>query len=568
MSSKFKWLILFVLLAFALVGGAYLSGWILLTWLKLASVPLAFGTYFQYVNAMGLPKLAPFVNQIKVSGYVGFGVPILLWLGFAALMFRSKASSLYGEARFAHAADLAKVGFFKPTDTSIVVGKKNGKLLYYSGQQFALLAAPTRSGKGVGIVIPNLLSYQGSVVVLDIKQENFELTSGYRRNALGQEVFLFNPFAEDGRTHRWNPLSYVSSEHHQRVSDLMSIAAMLYPDVGADQKFWVAQARNAFLAFALYQLEKYDMQAALGLPEAARSPRTLGAIYRTSSGTGQNLQGYLQQLAATPGLSESCKTAFAGLLSQAEDTFSSIMGTLKEPLNPWVNPIVDAATSADDFLLTDVRRRKMSIYIGILPNKLAESRLIVNLFFSQLINLNTKELPQNNPELKHQCLLLMDEFTSIGKVEIIATAVSYMAGYNLRLLPIIQSMAQLDAVYGKEHARTIMTNHALQILFAPREQQDANDYSEMLGYTTVRKQSVSRGKSDRSVSEHEERRALMLPQELKAMGQDKQVFVYEGIAHPVLCEKVRYYQDKMFTQRVLPAVEVEKVKSSSPSLVA
>ena len=117
------------------------------------------------------------------------------------------------------------------------------------------------------------------------------------------------------------------------------------------------------------------------------------------------------------------------------------MGTFKEPLNPWINPVIDAATSADDFLLTDVRKKKMTVYIGILPNKLAESRVIVNLFFSQLINQNTKELPQDNPDLKHQCLLLMDEFTSIGRVEIIAHSVSYMAGYNIRLFPIIQSVA-------------------------------------------------------------------------------------------------------------------------------
>ncbi|MCO6855627.1 type IV secretory system conjugative DNA transfer family protein, partial [Pseudomonas aeruginosa] len=136
---------------------------------------------------------------------------------------------------------------------------------------------------------------------------------------------------------------------------------------------------------------------------------------------------------------------------------------------PWINPVLDKATSSNDFLLTDVRKKKMTIYIGIQPNKLAESRLIINLFFSQLINLNTKELPKSNPDLKYQCLLLMDEFTSIGKVEIIASAVSYMAGYNIRLLPIIQSMSQLDATYGREVSRTIITNHALQILYAPRE---------------------------------------------------------------------------------------------------
>ncbi|MEO8000865.1 MAG: type IV secretory system conjugative DNA transfer family protein, partial [Arenimonas sp.] len=243
----------------------------------------------------------------------------------------------------------------------------------------------------------------------------------------------------------------------------------------------------------------------------------------------------------------------------ADETFSSILGTFKEPLNAWINPVLDAVTSADDFLLTDLRKKKMTIYIGIQPNKLAESRLIINLFFSQLINLNTKELPKANPALKYQCLLLMDEFTSIGKVDIISSAVSYMAGYNIRLLPIIQSMAQLDATYGKDVSRTIITNHALQIIYAPREQQDANDYSEMLGYTTVRKENISRGR-EYTRSESEERRALMLPQELKAMGFDKEVFLYEGIPHPVMCDKIKYYQDKYFTSRLLPKVETPMLK--------
>lgn len=246
----------------------------------------------------------------------------------------------------------------------------------------------------------------------------------------------------------------------------------------------------------------------------------MGGIYRLSSGDGTDLKKYLKSLSERRFLSSNAKSAFANLLSQADETFASIMGTLKEPLNAWINPVLDAATSADDFVLTDLRKKKMTIYIGIQPNKLAESRLIINLLFSQIINLNTRELPKSNPELKYQCLLLMDEFTSIGKVDIIATAVAYMAGYNIRLLPIIQSMAQLDATYGKDLSRTIITNHALQILYAPREQQDANDYSEMLGYTTIKKKNVTRGReTTHSVSE--ERRALMLPQELKAMGNEK-----------------------------------------------
>ncbi len=537
-------------------AGYLLSGYAVLLLLKADTANFGWGTYRLYLNALGEPQWQPYFATIRRAGYIGFGVCGALWFVLVSLVLRPKPQALHGEARFAGPGDLSRQGMFKSGGTGIIVGKFGGRLVRLPGQQFAILAAPTRSGKGVGIVVPNLLDYQESVVVLDIKQENFDLTSGWRASQ-GQEVYLFNPFAEDRRTHRWNPLTYVSSDPAFRVSDLMSIAAMLYPDGSDDQKFWVSQARNAFMAFALYLFENRDDEQATGFSGGSGAP-TIGAIHRLSSGDGTDLKAYLRGLASRPFLSANARSAFSNLLSQADETFASIMGTLKEPLNAWINPVLDAATSADDFLLTDLRRKKMTIYIGIQPNKLAESRLIVNLLFSQIINLNTKELPKSNPELKYQCLLLMDEFTAIGRVDIIASAVAYMAGYNVRLLPIIQSMAQLDAIYGKDVSRTIITNHALQIIYAPREQQDANDYSEMLGYTTVRKQNVTKGREvTRSVSE--ERRALMLPQELKAMGPDTQVFLYEGIGHPVKCDKIKYYQDRYFTSRMRPAVEVGRI---------
>jgi type IV secretion system protein VirD4 len=542
-------------LGLALVAGLYLSGRVTTALLGLDGAGAHWAVYLDYLRTIDLPQVRPYAGKIKAAGVVGFGMPMLAYLALVALALRAPRRALHGDARFARASDLARHSLFEGGPSSLVVGRFNGKLLRLPGQQFAILAAPTRSGKGVGVVIPNLLEYGDSVVVLDIKQENFDLTSGWRASQ-GHDVYLFNPFAEDRRTHRWNPLTYVSSDPAFRISDLQAIAAMLYPDTVDEQKFWVSQARNAFLAFALYLFDKHDHEQAAGFPGA--QPPALGAVYRLSSGDGTDLRAYLRMLSQQSFLGAPGRMAFSTLLSQAEETFASIIGTFKEPLNPWINPVLDAATSADDFLLTDVRRKRMTIYIGIQPNKLAESRLIVNLFFSQLIGLNTRELPQNDPSLKHQCLLLMDEFTSIGRVDIIATAVAYMAGYGLRLLPIVQSMAQLDATYGKELARTLITNHALQIVYAPREQQDANDYSEMLGYTTVRRQSVTRGR-DVTRNEVLERRALMLPQELKAMGPDREIVMYEGIAHPVMCEKIRYYEDPYFTRRLFPKVEVPRL---------
>ena len=542
--------------ALAAWSGLYLSGYFALRLLGLPSQLLHWHLYADYLRALELPQLQPYALRIKAAGCLGFGLPACAALMLLVPVLRPPRRSLHGDARFASIGDLARRGLLRSAPDGIILGRHGRRLLRLSGQQSVVLAAPTRSGKGVGIVVPNLLEYGESVVVLDIKQENFDLTSGWRARQ-GQAVFLFNPFAADRRTHRWNPLSYVSADPAFRISDLMAIAAMLYPDGADEQKFWVSQARNAFLAFALYLFDNRDDASRSGFPVDAGAP-SLGAVFRLSTADGIEQRAHVQRLASSAFLDTHARAAFANLLSLADDTFASVLGSLREPLNAWINPVLDAATSGDDFLLTDLRRRRMTIYVGIQPDKLAESRLLLNLFFSQLINLNTRELPRSDPALRHQCLLLMDEFTAIGRLDVVPSAIAFMGGYNLRLLPIIQSMAQLDATYGKEAARTILTNHAVQVLFAPREQQDANDYSEMLGTTTVRRQNVTRGR-EVSRSESLERRALMLPQELKALGDDRQVLLCEGMAHPVLCDKIRYYRERRFNARLLPKVAVPQL---------
>lgn len=516
--------------------------------------PLDAWHYWQIRDDPRMSGHAAMLFTAVTAGLLGCAVPagLILWK-----MFRDPRQRMYGDARFATSADIARKGLLNGDEAGIVIGKSGKRLLRFAGQQFVMLAAPTRSGKGVGIVIPNLLSYGHSVVVLDIKGENFDLTSGWRRKQ-SQNVIRFDPFSVDGRTHRWNPLTYVSADASQRISDLMAIAAMLYPDGDASQKFWVSQSRNAFLALTLYAFDRRAYFGDFGFETGGPSP-SLGLIYRLSvGGGGADLRNSLRALRDAAFVTDATRQAFDGLLSQADETFASIMGSVREPLNAWVNPILDAATAGDDFDLRNLRRERTSVYVVIPPSKLAESRLLVNLFFSQLLNVNTSELPQNDASLKYQCLLLMDEFTSIGKVEIIATAVAYMAGYNLRLLPIIQSVAQLDAVYGKELSRTLITNHAVQILYAPREQQDAKDYSEMLGETTVTKRSRTQSRES-SISESEERRPLMLPQELKALGEDRSILIIEGMKSPVMCSKIRYFADPLFAGRVLAPVRVKSL---------
>ncbi|MEB2542553.1 type IV secretory system conjugative DNA transfer family protein [Burkholderia cenocepacia] len=442
---------------------------------------------------------------------------------------------------------------------TLVVGRWRGRYLRFAGQQFVLLAAPARSGKGVGIVIPNLLSYSDSVVVLDIKQENFHLTAGFRR-AHGQAVYLFNPFAEDGRTHRYNPLSVIADGMF-RVGDILAIGYVLYPAGGHDE-FWKDQARNLLLGLVLllWDLREARRAGASGVPDY---PITIGEVLRQSSGNGLPVKTYLNRMLIQHRqyLSRACIDALNRFLTNDDKVLASILATFNAPLTIWANPIVDAATSANDFDLRDVRRRKMSVYLGVTPDHLSEAAILMNLMFSQLVNLNTKELAEDNPALKYQCLLLLDEMTAIGKIQIIARAVAYMAGYNLRLLSIVQSDSQLESVYGRADARTIVTNHAMQILFAPREQKDANAYSEMLGTRTERSRSTSRSngmfgaRGGASESFSDQRRALMLPQEIKELARDKEIILLEN-TKPILADRICYWRDRAFTSRVMDAPTV------------
>lgn len=537
----------------------------------------ASGVLFMLVYRLPLEKSRPWTiiqywqiygaqadRKMRATLMLSSAAPFLMACAAIFAAMRQKPKALHGEARFANMQEIRKSGLLTPSERSILVGNANGRYLTYGGYQFVLLAAPTRSGKGVSMVVPNCLNYSDSIVVLDIKFENFDITSGFRAEN-GQDVFLFAPFGRsihDNRinTHRYNPLEYISENPSQRISDIFSIAYSFYPDPLQGDAFWADNARNLFLGLCLMVLETPDI------------PHTLGEILRQASGKGQPLKDYLtsiiqeRQNSDNP-LSSNCTDALFRFIGNSDNTLAGILSSFNAPLLIWSNPIVDAATSANDFDLRDVRRKRMSIYIGIQPDKIKDAKVLVNLFFDQLCNLNTKQLPAQNPDLKYQCLLILDEFTAIGRVNVIAHAVSYLAGYNIRLLTVIQNKSQLQDVYGNSGATTLMANHALMVMFAPSPvvQADANEYSEMLGYQTVKSTSRSRqltGRTSRSESESDQRRALMLPQEIRELGLDNQIVSLENIK-PVLCRKIRYYQDPNFLSRAnhplpdIPVIDID-----------
>lgn len=532
-------------------------------------IPWASGVTFLHVNGADPALAGPFSiieywklyahsseKFVRVSVQLCAIGPWALLAGFIGWAVIAKQNRpLHGAARFANTAEIRKAGLLDPKgglDKTILVGKKNGRYLTYGGYQFVILAAPTRSGKGVGIVVPNCLNYSDSLVVLDIKGENFDITSGFRAKH-GQKVYLFAPFDEAGVTHRYNPLEYISDDPAQRLGDIDAIGTALYSGGNQNDKFWSENAKDLFRGLCLFVLERKDL------------PKTFGEILRQASGKGKPLKEYIfeelkkAQDTGHP-FSNACIDCLNRVLSNSENTLAGIVATFGTPLLIFQNPRVNLATSANDFDLREVRRELMSIYFKMPPNKLKEGSVLVNLFFDQLLNLNTRVLPSQDKTLKHQCLVLLDEMTSIGKVAMIAQAVSYMAGYNMRLLTIIQNKSQLEDVYGKAGALTLLSNHALMVMYAPSPtvQSDAQEYSEMLGYETVKSRSRTSSMQSSSTSTSDQRRALMLPQEIRELGQTREIVSLEN-CKPILCDKIRYYEDPDFTCRAhLPPPSIPK----------
>jgi type IV secretion system protein VirD4 len=215
--------------------------------------------------------------------------------------------------------------------------------------------------------------------------------------------------------------------------------------------------------------------------------------------------------------------------------------------------MVAAATRTSDFSLSDIRHRPTSIYVCIEPQHLRSARVILNLFFTQLIYQNTQSLPKTQHD-SLQCLLLMDEFTAIGRIEILAHSVAFIAGFGLRLVTIIQSIAQLAGVYGENDARTLIANHALRVVFAPSEMRDAREVSEMLGMTTVRTPSEAHthtsggSRSTTTKRDSEQARPLLLPQELRALGETMELLLLAGHP-PIRAAKIRYFEDPELRSR-------------------
>ncbi len=521
---------------------ASMIGWLILGLPVTAYDPIKMPAFIWYYRG------DPHVVRAMAGGLAG-GVTLLAGLVYALW---SRAAPLHGAARFASEREIKRHGFRERN--GIVLGRKRGRFLTFGGSEHVIVEAPTRSGKGIGIVIPNLLTWAGSVVVLDVKRENFDATAGFRAH-YGQAVYLFNPTDREGRTARYNPLAYIDRHDADDVIiELQKIATMLFVAPEHGEAFWANGARTGFAGVGAW------------LAETSEEPLTMGAIYRHL--TDGDARTFFKKELTNPRLklSVGCRTALSDFAGGSDNSFADIKKTITNVLGLWLNPLVDAATATSDFDLRSIRSRPISIYLGVSPDELDRIAPLYNLLFQQLIDLNVRELPDEMTPLP--VLVILDEFARLGRASVIASAFSYVAGYGIRLLPVIQSRSQLRGVYGEHVADEIVANCGVEVAFTPKELRVANDLSERLGYVgqdSVTKSLTINGLlANRSKSISEQRRALLLPQELMQFPNDRMILLRGGIP-PIIGTKITYFSSRFFKARAFPAPQVPAAPKRTPT---
>lgn len=466
-------------------------------------------------------------------------VPLVLAASFALLPILIRRPGIFGDAHFADESEVRAAGL--RAQRGVILGRLRGRLLRIRGQFGVLLFAPPRSGKGVGFVIPNLLTWRDSAIVNDLKLENYEKTSG-AREAMGQNIALFAPLDTDGRTHAYNPLDFVSKDRRLRVNDVQAITAKLVITPPRADPMWGNEARALLDGLILFLLD-------------VNRRASLGAIYRMVLSV-PNFADYINWVMKEYDgrLDPVSVMQLNGFLGKAYKEQSGVLSTLKASLSLFANPLVDRATSTTDFDPRELRRRPMTIYLGVMPRDIARLSPLLNIFVQQTFDGLFGRLPEADEP--HQLLALLDEFTALGRLENVEKGIAYFAGYNIILAPVIQDLSQLEEVYGQAVTETFLSTANIRIAYAQNSLKTAKYLSDELGFRTIRTKSRSRRVADPwqgHVSESQAKRELMLPHEIRELDRRKELLLVEA-APPIKADKIRYYRERAFTRLLRPAI--------------
>ncbi|MEI9413086.1 type IV secretion system ATPase VirD4 [Mesorhizobium salmacidum] len=449
------------------------------------------------------------------------------------LMLRPKH---FGTARWGQFREMRQKSFLKPYRriTGPIFGKTSGprgfgQYLTNGEQPHSLVVAPTRAGKGVGVVIPTLLTFDGSVLALDVKGELFELTSRARLKR-GDRIFKFSPLDREGRTHCYNPvLDIVATPPERRFSETRRLAVNLIAPKGKGAEGFIEGARDLFVAGVLACIER-------GTP-------TIGAVYDLFSQPGEKYKLFAQ-LAGQSKIPEVTRIFdnMAGNDTKLLTSYTSVLGD--GGLNLWADPLIKNATSRSDFAIDNLRRDPTTIYLCVSPNDLEVIAPLVRLFFQQTVSILQRTLPKKDEIF--EVLFLLDEFKHLGRLEAIETAVTTIAGYNGRFMFIIQSLSALTGAYEQPGKENFLSNTGVQVFMATADDETPQYISKAIGDYTFHQKSKSfnpREWLNPNIHMADQGAPLLRPEQVRLLADDKQIVLIKG-QPPLQLDKVKYYRDR------------------------
>ncbi|MBD8526225.1 type IV secretory system conjugative DNA transfer family protein [Pseudoxanthomonas sp. CAU 1598] len=408
-----------------------------------------------------------------------------------------------------------------------------------------LTCAPTGCGKGVGAVIPALLEYPGSALVLDIKGENYAVTAS-ARSAMGHAVHLVDPFGviAGGGSASFNPLDALDLAKPDVVGQVSALVDTLVV-VGANQ-----DDNSAHFNDSARELVKGLIVYVRSLPEPER--RTLGEVRRLltlplttpAESDRESLLAHLSDMSADDALAFGVPARCAnGFLSKEPKEASGVLSTALRHTAFLDDPRVAAALSRSDFEFADLKRQPMTVYVVMPPDRLtAQSR-----FLRALVGAALSAITANSDRPQYNVLFLLDEFAQLGRMQSIEDAISLVRGYGARFWLLVQDLSQLKGVYPKW--QTFLANSAKQF-FGTADYETAKYVSDMLGQSTIEFRtlgdsstaSLQGGSSGNSTSQQLTARSLLTPDEVMRLGAERPIVLVQG-ERPYSLERINYLSD-------------------------
>ena len=480
------------------------------------------------------------------GGMLGVAVAITgsLWRARQARLVTT-----YGSSRWATKGEVCKSGLFDPQ--GVFLGRLKDRYLRHDGPEHVMCFAPTRSGKGVGLVIPTLLSWPYSAVIHDIKGENWQLTSGWRSRF--SHCLLFNP--TDPASAKYNPLLEVRKGRFE-VRDVQNIADILVDPEGALERrnHWEKTSHALLVGVILHVLyaekEKTLARVAAFLSDPARSfERTLRVMMSTNHlGTDKAPQVH-------PVVAQAARE----LLNKSENERSGVLSTAMSFLGLYRDPTVAETTSACEWRIADLvdAERPVSLYLVIPPSDISRTKPLVRLVLNQIGRRLTERLEgQAGKRRRHQLLMMLDEFPALGRLDFFESALAFMAGYGVRSFLIAQSLNQISKAYGENNS--ILDNCHVRVAFASNDERTAKRISDSLGTATELRamrnyagHRLAPWLAHVMVSRQETARPLLTPGEVMQLPADEEIVMVSG-QPPIRAKKLRYFEDANFTGRVCP----------------